>query len=384
MKHFSLKTYMLGVMSAVIIAALVFLGMYYLPVPVETRRPDSLAALKKIGEVERTIRSRYIEEVSEEHLTDYMLMGLVAGLDDRYAEYFTAEEYAEVRRQNAGVMQGIGVSIMQDAETGRLVVAYVLEESPALEAGVQENDRILAINGEDTTGMTATDAAGRIQAIEGPVTLLLGRGEEELELSMEKREIRSVAVSSQMLEDDIGYIAIRTFNGVTSEQFAEAYGSLKEQNMRALIIDLRGNLGGLVNACCDTVEQLMPEGVIVYEQDREGEERHQDSKTDTPVEVPTVLLVNANTASASEIFTGALRDHDLATVIGEQTYGKGVEQNTYLLSDGSAVKLTTTVYYTPDHTDLNGTGITPDIVVEMPKDAETDVQLEAAVEYLQK
>ena len=201
---------------------------------------------------------------------------------------------------------------------------------------------------------------------------------------MEKEDIKGNVVFGTMLEGDIGYIAITSFNGLTSEQFAEDYGRLQEEGMRALVIDLRDNLGGLVNACCDTASQILPEGPIVFEQDRLGEERHQDSTGKTPIDIPLVLLVNRYTASASEIFAGAVRVYGLATIVGTRTYGKGVEQNTYVLSDGSALKLTTTVYYTPNHEDLNGVGIVPDEMVVLTENSETDVQLDKAITILQE
>ena len=384
LQDFSLKWFLAGLAAALAIAAICLVVFFQLPIPARTDRPDSLAAMKKVGEVEDLIRSRYIEKVDPGAQTDHMLWGLVAGLGDAYAEYYTKEQYEEVKRQNAGVMKGIGISISQSTETGELVVLYVVEESPAEAAGVQDGDILLAVNEVSMEGKTSSEAAQVIQGIDGPITLQLRRegSAEPVELTMEKAEIRSVAVTGEMLEDQIGYIQIRTFNKLTPEQFRESYTTLQEDGMRALIIDLRDNLGGLVSSCCETADQILPAGVIVYEEDRNGRQWQQESKEDTPIEIPLVILVNGYTASSSEIFTGAVRDYGLCTIVGEQTYGKGVEQNTYLLSDGSALKLTTMVYYTPHHEDINGVGITPDVVVEMPEDAEADVQLERALEIL--
>ncbi len=384
-RDFSAGSFIAGVICTAVIAAACLLLWLYLPFAPRPSRPDSLAALKKVSEAEGIIRRKFIGEIDEPGQTDAMLRGLAEGLDDAYAQYYTKEEYEDMKKEHAGMTKGIGVQIAQDMESGVLVIVYVIEDSPADRAGVCENDRILSVNGEVMAGRTSAEAADIIQSAEGPITLLLQReGEEEpVELEMEKEAvIQRDAVSAAMLVDEVGYIRINTFNKLTSEQFAENYAKLQEMGMKSLIIDLRNNLGGLVTACCDTLEQILPEGPIMYEQDRDGRETHIDCEGGTPIDIPLVLLVNGYTASASEIFTGAVRDYGLATIVGEQTYGKGVEQNTYLLSDGSALKLTTTAYYTPEHDDLNGVGITPDEIVPLTEEDETDTQLERALEIL--
>ena len=228
---------------------------------------------------------------------------------------------------------------------------------------------------------------------------------EELTIVVEKGELEITSVDGGMLSDivsgeqlqalektaagesgpalsEIGYIAITRFNGTTSDQFKNLYADLKEQGMKALIIDLRENLGGIVEGCCNTLRQILPEGVIVYERDRDGEERSRDCEGETPIDIPLVLLVNGHTASAAEIFAGAVQDYGIGTLVGTQTYGKGVEQSSYTFTDGSVLKLTTTNYFTPDHHDLNEVGITPDIVIEQTEEDTTDLQAERAVEVL--
>ena len=383
-QKFSFASFLTGVICTLVIGALVCCIWYLTPARGPVKRPDSLAAMKRVSEIEELVREKYIEEADEQVMAETMFKGLVYGMGDKYADYYTKEEYDKVKLSNSGMTRGIGITISQNADTGELVIIDVSEGMPAEEAGLLVDDILIAVNGEDLTGADSTRAAQLILQSEEPVTVTVRRpGEEEpLSFSMNKAEMKTVAVDGLMLEDGIGYIQIRTFNGLTSEQFAEKYAALREEGMSALIIDLRNNLGGLVNACCDTVSQILPAGPIVYEQDREGPENHQDCPGDSPIDIPLVLLVNGNTASASEIFTGAVRDYGIATIIGTQTYGKGIEQKTYTLSDGSAVKMTTTVYYTPEHENINGVGITPDIVVELPADAETDLQLEKAIEVL--
>lgn len=193
---------------------------------------------------------------------------------------------------------------------------------------------------------------------------------------------RSGADTGDISLGEIGYINISRFNGTTSDQFSILYAKLQEAGIKALIIDLRDNLGGIVEGCCDTLRQILPEGVIVYESDRTGPERARECEGETPITIPLVLLVNGSTASASEIFAGAVQDYGIGKIVGTQTYGKGVEQNSYRLSDGSVLKLTTTHYYTPEHNDINEVGITPDYQAEQDPDAETDMQLAAALRAL--
>ena len=202
---------------------------------------------------------------------------------------------------------------------------------------------------------------------------------------MEKSDIEIYSVAGGMLKEDsrVGYIQISKFNGTTSDQFQEIYDGLQEKGMKALILDLRDNPGGQVSGCCDVLEQILPKGVIVYEKDKDGFEQTRDCSGKSPIQIPLAVLVNENTASASEIFTGAVQDYGVGTVIGTQTYGKGIEQKSYTLSDGSVVKLTTTHYFTPKHRDINGVGITPDIVVENQKDTDTDEPFEKALGTVQ-
>ncbi|MCF0145598.1 MAG: S41 family peptidase [Eubacterium sp.] len=382
--RFSTASFLIGVACTAAIGFLVFSIWYTLPVRRSITNPASLEAMKKVSETENILRKKYIEEIDESGQTDAMIAGLVSGLGDKYAAYYTEQDYEDMKRKHAGLTKGIGITVAQDPESGDPMVVSVIEDSPAAEAGVEEGDRILAVNGADMTGLDGTEVSAAVQESGDSVTLtILREGEEKpFELSMVKAEIETVAAAGIMLSDQIGYICISTFNDLTSSQFAEAYAALQEEGMQAMILDLRNNLGGLVTACVDTGNQILPKGVIVYEKERDKAETHQDSSGETPIDIPLVVLVNRYTASASEILTGAIRDYGIATIVGEQTYGKGVEQKTYNLSDGSAVKLTTTSYYTPNHESIDGVGITPDVVVEFTEKDTTDVQLEKALELL--
>ena len=197
-----------------------------------------------------------------------------------------------------------------------------------------------------------------------------------------EEKLAAIVADGKMLDDKIGYLAISEFTGLTSEQFQKVYQSLQDQGMERLIIDLRGNPGGLVTAVCDTLRQILPEGLIVYTEDKNGKREEYTCDGDTPISIPLVVLVNENTASAAEIFTGAVKDYGIGTIVGTTTFGKGIVQNTFQLSDGSVVKLTIAHYYTPLGNDIHKVGITPDVEVELPDDATSDVQLEKALEVV--
>ncbi len=383
-KHY-LLSFLLGA-AVTLMLVIGGLALYFtIPSGSESSSPVSLATVRKMIQMERIIKRKYLNEIDEKSQTDSMLSGLVEGLDDPYAAYYSAEEYESIRMSNNGQMEGIGISFSKDVETGYLLVQSVQEDSPAEEAGVKAGDQITVLQGESAEDLSSSDAVSLIQNSEtDEITIsVIHEGEdEETELTMTKAAINKNVVSSAMTDDGIGYIYISSFNRLTAEQFAEAYADLQEQEMKALIIDLRDNRRGLVDACCDTLNLFMPEGVLVYEEDRDGNETTRECSGDHPIAIPVAVLVNANTASASEMFTGALKDYEVGVVIGTTTYGKGIEQESYTFADGSVLKITTTRYYTPNHIDINGVGIEPDLVAEYDSEGDGDSQFETAVEYL--
>ena len=384
-KHSNRKSFLLGMVTAVLLCLLLAVVLPMLPIWGTASRPDSVAASLKTKEIQEIIRTAYLEEPDEQLQTDYMYLGLVAGLGDQYSTYYTKEEFESVQKDQAGSFEGIGINIAKNTEDDTLVVLSVVEGSPAAEADVEAGDILLEINGTDMTGKDTADAVALIQGIEGePVVLLLSREgrEESFTVELEKTTINQSSASGKMLENDIGYIQISSFTKLTPDQFQEAYASLQEQGMKGLILDLRGNLGGLVDSACSILDQFMPEGLMVYSEDKYGERKERTCPGETPIEIPMVVLVNENTASAAEIMAGAIKDYEVGTIVGTTTYGKGIIQNTYCLSDGSALRLTISHYYTPKGNDIHKVGITPDIEVEQPEDSETDLQLDKALELL--
>ena len=317
-----------------------------------------------------------------------MYAGLMAGLEDPYSRYYSREECEEEDRSNAGEYEGLGVVLGQMKDTGEVVIVQCYDGGSAAEAGVQAGDILYAVDGESVEGKELSEISDAIQEKEEKdVVLTLGRSqadgsEQRMDITVTKGPVEMNYVSGEMLGDGIGYLAITQFTGVTSEQFQETYQSLKDQGMERLIIDLRDNPGGLLDAVCETLRQILPEGMIVYMEDKAGNREEYTCDGETPIDIPLVVLVNENSASASEIFAGAVKDHGVGTLVGTTTFGKGIVQTYYRLGDGSEIKLTTAKYFTPNGNNIHGTGVEPDVQVEASEDAETDAQLEKAVEVV--
>ena len=285
-----------------------------------------------------------------------------------------------------GSYDGIGVLIYPDKD-GYPIVSKVYEGLYSDKAGVKAGDRILSIDGQDAAEMGSLSLIAYIQNGEhDSVTMDLERnGEENLTVTVEVGPVILPSVEYEMLEGSVGYIRIKEFKGVTTEQFKEAFEDLSAQQMQKLIIDLRDNPGGYVNAVCDILRMFLPKGLIVYTEDKHGNRLEETCEGETPLAVPLAVLVNKSSASASEIFAGAVQDHGTGLIVGEKTYGKGIVQSIRTFSDGSAVKLTTSQYYTPDGHYIHEVGIAPDIEVteeEQKNASEEDVYIEKALQAL--
>ena len=346
----------------------------------------------KLGLLEMYIRSYYLDEIDDDQMEDYLYYGLVAGLGDPYAAYYNEEETQSMLDSSSGNYCGIGAVFSQNLVTGVITVSRVYEGFPSYEAGIQPEDILYKVEGEEVTGMDLTNVVAKIKGEEGTeVTVSMLRGEEVLDFTMKRQEIKVPTVEHEMLEDQIGYILITEFDGVTSEQFHEALTDLQAQGMEKLIIDLRNNGGGSVDAVCEIADELLPEGLIVYTEYSDGERVDRNSDADC-IDIPMAVLVNGASASASEILSGALKDYGVAKIVGTQTYGKGIVQSVLDLQDGTALKLTTAKYYTPNGNNIHGVGITPDVEIDLPEELKTevtlsyeeDVQLQKAIEVLQQ
>ena len=275
--------------------------------------------------------------------------------------------------------------MQQSEETNEVLVVGVYKDTPADKAGIKAGDMLIQVDDILCKETALERVAAAIKTGEADtVHLILERDSESYEVDVTKEDIQVPVVGSEMLEEQIGYIQITQFTGLTPQQCAEHYEDLKKQQMKALIIDLRNNPGGLVDSAVDTLRQILPEGLVVYMQTKDGTKTEYSCDGETPIDIPMVVLVNEYSASASEIFAGAVHDYGVGTLVGTTTYGKGIVQKTFPFTDGSAVKMTIAYYYTPSGTCIHGEGIEPDVKVELPQDAQSDLQLEKALEVLKK
>lgn len=345
--------------------------------------PTDERTQQKIRLIEDLIDKNYLEDVDEASMTDSMLKGLLQGIGDDYADYYSKDEYKEILSSTQGDYRGIGIIMQQSEETNEVLVVGVYKDTPADKAGIKAGDMLIQVDDILCKETALERVAAAIKTGEADtVHLILERDSESYEVDVTKEDIQVPVVGSEMLEEQIGYIQITQFTGLTPQQFAEHYEDLKKQQMKALIIDLRNNPGGLVDSAVDTLCQILPEGLVVYMQTKDGTKTEYSCDGETPIDIPMVVLVNEYSASASEIFAGAVHDYGVGTLVGTTTYGKGIVQKTFPFTDGSAVKMTIAYYYTPSGTCIHGEGIEPDVKVELPQDAQSDLQLEKALEVL--
>lgn len=332
------------------------------------------------------IDSRYIGEIDKSTLVDETLKGFINGIGDEYSEYMTAEEWKEYQADALGNYVGVGIYMRQDKEVGYILVESTIKGTPAEKAGIQSGDYILAVDGESIYGENATIVSGKVKGEVGTeVTLTLLRNDETFDITLTREAIKVYHVESKMLEDNIGYVELYTFDEGCAKEFETEVDNLVSQGAKKLIIDLRTNTGGLVSESLDILDLFLDKGEIeLITKSANGKEETTASRTDKKYNMPIVVLTNEYTASASEIMTGALKDNGKAESVGTKTYGKGVIQDVYQLTDGSVLKLTTAEYYTPNNVTINKIGIEPDYEVEFVngEDEDIDEQLEKAIEVI--
>ena len=339
----------------------------------------------KMQELQSYIDRFYLFDYDEENVESGIYKGMMAGLGDVYTNYYTPEEYASFMESSNGSYSGIGAMLSQDYNTGIITVVKVFEGSPAAEAGVQPDDILYKVKGEEVTGMDLNLVVSDLKGEEGTdVEASFMRGTDVLDLTLTRRSIEVPTVEYRLITDKIGYISISEFDDVTDDQFIAALDDLNSQGMENLIIDLRDNGGGLVDVTCDILDQLLPEGLIVYTEDKDGNREEETSDAEHYFPGKMAVLVNGNSASASEIFAGAIKDYGVGTLIGTQTFGKGIVQSLFPLSDGSAIKVTVSRYYTPAGNNIHEVGITPDIILEKDTESEEDNQLQQAIDVLKE
>ncbi|MFV0441117.1 MAG: S41 family peptidase [Lachnospirales bacterium] len=348
---------------------------------------------EKIGYIHELIQSEYIFEYDEKTLNDSMVEGYVYGLGDPYSTYFTEDEYTKFMESTEGEYVGIGCVVTVDPDDRMITIVSPFKNSPAEKAGIKAGDKVVSVDGLEVEGDDLDLAISMMKGEENTdvVVGILSRETGEVkEVTITRQTIEIITVEHEMLDNNIGYIELTSFDEVTDEQFNEAYEDLINQGAESLILDVRNNPGGLLDVVSNIADTLVPEGVIVSTEDKKGnvEEIKSDAKQ---VDVPLVMLVNENSASASEVLAGAVKDYGVGTLVGETTFGKGIVQRLYPIGDGTAIKLTISEYFTPSGYALHGKGIEPDVVVDVSDEDsananylehDEDEQLQKAIEIL--
>lgn len=398
------RSYLYGVMTGIWIAIILFAAGHLIgwivgkgsffggrnsAIPSASEEVVTTDTTRKMKAIEDVIRQYYLEETSATDLENGIYSGMISSLGDPYSAYYSAEELEEMEHDVEGIYFGIGAYVGIDTATSLPVVSGVIEGTPAEEAQLRDGDLIYMIDGTLTQGMDTTETVALIRGEENTVVhlTLIREGEDDyVEVDVTRRKVESPTVNHEMLDDNIAYIQITEFDQVTIDQFTEALAVCKGSGMEGLILDLRSNPGGSLNAVCEICRKILPEGLIVYTEDKYGQREELTCDGSNELQVPMVVLVNDYSASASEILAGAIQDYGKGVLMGTQTYGKGIVQRVITLSDGSAVKLTISHYYTPKGRNIHEVGIEPDIVVEFDGEAYYndgyDNQLEEAVTYM--
>ncbi|MCB5474022.1 S41 family peptidase [Blautia luti] len=380
-----------GVAVTLVVTGTGFVGYQKIMFPKGSALSDT-KTVQKLNYLESLINEEYLEEKEEDSLREGLYAGLMSGLNDPYSTYYTAEQYKELNTSNEGSYVGIGAVLQKDKDGGAKIV-QLYEGGSGEQAGLKKGDVLKAIDGEDVTEKETSDIASMIrESDKDSVTLTIQRDEETKEIKVEIRDVEIQAVSHEMLDDETGYIRISEFSEVTSNQYKKAFEDLQDKGMKKLVVDLRDNPGGLLTAVCDVLRQILPEGLIVYTEDKNGKKEEEKCDGKSELAMPLAVLVNGGSASASEIFAGAVKDYGIGTIVGTTTYGKGVVQTIQPLSDGSAVKITIAKYFTPKGNDINKKGIAPDVEAELSEDStdwtelthEEDTQLQAALKEIRQ
>jgi len=334
--------------------------------------------VQKLQLLEETIdKAFYLEKASDEEVAEGIYKGMIAALNDPYSEYYTEEELTDLMQQWKGIYYGIGAYVSQDEVTGFPKITGVIEGAPAQEVDLRANDIIYEVDGVSTYGLTLSEAVALIKGEEGSqvVLTIVREGEADyLKIPVTRRKVNSPTVEYEMLDEETGYIQIVEFvdgddGEGTPDQFAEAMAVLKGNDIEGLVLDLRGNPGGSLSAVVEVARMILPQGLIVYTENKYGERSEYRCNGQREFKLPLVVLIDMNSASAAEILAGAIKDYEMGTLVGTTTYGKGIVQQVIPFNDGSAVKLTISSYYTPNGNNIHGTGITPDVECEFDGEA---------------
>ena len=348
--------------------------------------------LEKMQAIEKVIDYYYYEEgIDREVIEEGVYDGMVSSLGDPYSTYYSEEELADIMEQTEGIYYGIGAYVSLDLATGLGKISGVIAGTPAETANLREGDLIYKVDGVSAEGLELTEIVGMIKGEEGTTVhlTLIREGESDyIEVDIERKKVESPTVNYEVYDNGMGYIQITEFDEITVDQFTEAMAVCKGSDVKGIILDLRSNPGGNLSAVVEIAREILPKGLIVYTEDREGKRTEYSCDGTKELKIPMVVLINGNSASASEILAGAIKDYKIGTLVGTTSYGKGIVQRIIGLDDGSAVKLTVSSYFTPNGNNIHGIGIEPDIVCEFDSESyyekDIDNQLEEAKTVLQQ
>ena len=383
-----LPGFLTGAFVMLIVAICVGFGINAVKTETGSKTTISSEVSGKLDFLKDVIDLKYLEKTDEKTLEENIYKGLLQGLNDPYSVYYTKDEYDALKEETSGSYCGIGALVSQNADTGVITAINVFKGSPAEKAGMKNGDIIFKVEDKEVTGEDLNNVVAKMKGEKDTkvkINVYRTSEKEYIDLEVTRDKVDVPTVEHKMLDKSkgIGYIQITQFEEVTYDQFKEALDDLKKRGMKSVIFDLRNNPGGLYDTVCEMLDDLLPEGTLVYTKDKDGNK--QEKKSDANfLDMPMVVLQNENSASASEIFSGAIQDCGAGKIVGTQSFGKGIVQSIIPLSDGSAVKLTVEKYYTPKGVNIHGKGITPDVKVEISKDGKKDNQLQKAIEVIEK
>ena len=335
---------------------------------------------KKLVSLSEKINEDFYKKPDKDMLEPGIYKGLFAGLGDVYSAYYTKDEMKQLLEASSGKYVGVGMTVGADKETGRIRVESTFDKSPAKEAGIQKGDFIVRVDGKSYTYQEMDIAVKNMRGKAGTsVKISLIRGNRQIEKIVVRRQITIQTIDSRVLENNLGYISIKSFDEDTADDFRSALKNLEAKNIKGLIVDVRDDGGGLLDVVENIADRLLGKAVIVYTQDNKGNKEYLRSSDKEKISIPIVVLTNGNSASASEILTGAILDNKAGISVGTTTYGKGLVQQVVPLRDGTGYKLTTAQYFTPNGSYINEKGIKPTIEAKEEKD-----QLPRAISYLKE
>lgn len=367
------KGVLTGVIAVLIVIAVLLFGFWlFIGRNIDTDFLN-IKSIAKVKTISGLIDKYYYKDISDSKKETGVYRGLMEAMDDPYTEYMTPAEYKEQQQETSGEYVGIGISVSKDASSNEVKVIKVFPDSPAEDAGIANGDIIIAADGYTASDLSLSDFTKRIKGKKGSsVTIVYSHNGEKHTVKVRRDSVTSPSVWGTMLdkEDGIGYINIAEFNGTTTEEFEKELKTQKKQGVKAVIYDLRTNPGGLVDSVTKILDDILPKGTTVYMMDKYGKKTTYSSDDRKQEKLPTVVLVSGDTASAAEIFSGAVRDFKYGTLIGTKTFGKGIVQQEFTLGDGSALKMTVERYFTPDGECIHKKGIKPDIVLKYKYDGD--------------